>query len=163
MNLHTTPDRSRYFLVPEDAELPPGELTVRTFVGQERPGRERSVDEAAVSPYEVSEEEARAWVKEELGDVFGQVRETVLGFTERLKERTAELREENRRVWDEAAEDPELQDAADRIRGGLKDLGSALRRLAKEGMERAESAREGSPDAPSEEGEGEAGEGSERP
>lgn len=137
MTLYTTPDRTRYFLVPDDAALPSGDLRVRTFVGTQKPGRERLVDEATIVSFEVGEDEARAWVKEELGDVLGDVRERVLGFAERLKERTAALRDENRASWGGVTEDSELQDAATRIRDGLKDMGRALQRLAKEGKERA--------------------------
>jgi hypothetical protein len=146
--LYTTPDRTRYFLVPDDVDLPPGDLTIRTCVGRERPGQERSVDAAAAASYEVSEDEARAWARDELEDVLGDVRERVLGFAERLKGRTAELREDNRQAWAGVSDDPEIRDAATRIRDGLKDVGRALQRLAKEGKERARA--EGEP--PPEEG-----------
>lgn len=137
--LYTTPDRTRYFLIPDDADVPEGALTIRSFVGRERPGRVRSADEAAAVAYEVSEDEARSWVKEELGDVLGDVRERVLGFAERLKERTAGLREANRTTSTDAAADPELRDAATRIRDGLKDVGRALQRLAREAREQGRS------------------------
>jgi hypothetical protein len=133
MTLYTTPDRTRYFLIPEDTDIPAGDLVLRTFAGHER-----SVDPEAVERHEVSEAEAREWAKDELEDVFGEMREKILGFTDRLKGRTAEMREENRRVWGAAADDPELAEATDRIRSGLKDLGRAIQRLAKDGMERAE-------------------------
>jgi hypothetical protein len=135
--LYTTPDRTRYFLIPDDADVPEGALTLRSFVGRERPGRARSVDEAVAVAFEVSEDEARTWVKGELGDVLGDVRERVLGFAERMKGRTADLREENRATWPDVADDPELRDAATRIRDGLKDVGRALQRLAKEAREQS--------------------------
>ena len=137
MTLYTTPDRTRFFLVPDDTDLPAGDLRIRTFVGNQRPGQERSVDEATLVSFEVGEDEARAWVKEELSVVLGAARERVMGFAERLKQRTAVLRDENRRTWGGVSEDSELQDAANRVRDGLKDVGRALQRLAKEGQERA--------------------------
>lgn len=149
MTLYTTPDRTRYFLVPDEVDLPPGDLVIRTFVGHERPGQERSVDPGAIAAHEVSEDEARAWAKDQLGDVLGDVRERVQGFAERLRERTAELRAENRSTWAGMSGDPELRDAASRIREGIKDVGRALQRLAREGRERGTGEP---PDPPGEEG-----------
>jgi hypothetical protein len=52
-----TPDRARFFLVPPDFELPPGDLTVRTL--QATAGR---FDEAALAAHEVEAGDARAHV-----------------------------------------------------------------------------------------------------
>jgi hypothetical protein len=127
--LYATPDRTRRFLVPDDAALPPGDFVIRTAAG-----RERTVDEAALAPYAVTEEEAKAWAKEQLGEVFGELRGQTLGFVERLRAKTAELREENRATWEQAAADApdDVKDAAEKLRGMLKDLGQTLQRAARE-------------------------------
>ncbi|HEX8359924.1 MAG TPA: hypothetical protein VF613_07450 [Longimicrobium sp.] len=123
------PPRTRRFIIPDDAELPPGELLLRTSLG-----RERAVEESALAPFEVTAEEAQAWAKEQLGGVLGEVRGKALGFVELLRERTAALREENRRTWEQGvAEAPdEVREAAERVRAGLKELGQALQRAARE-------------------------------
>ncbi|HVH12270.1 MAG TPA: hypothetical protein VM759_04420 [Longimicrobium sp.] len=125
----TTMDRDRHFILPDDAELAPGGLALRTATG-----RERTVDEAAVLPYEVTEEEARAWARAQLGEVFGEIREQTLGFVERLRQKTAAMREENRRTWDQAVADapPEVREAGAHLRDLLKDLGATLRQAARE-------------------------------
>lgn len=125
----TTQDRARHFIIPDDAELAPGELALRTATG-----RERSVEESAVAPFEVTEEEARAWAKEQLGAVFGELRGQTLDFVQKLRQKTAEMREENRRTWEQAVADapPEVREAGSQLRDMLKDLGATLRRAARE-------------------------------
>jgi hypothetical protein len=120
---------ARRFIIPDDAELPAGEFHIRTSLG-----RERSVDEAAVLAYEVTKEEAQAWAKEQLGGVLGEVRSKAVGFVERMRERTAAMREENRRTWEDGvAEMPDnVREAAERARAGLKELSQALQRAARE-------------------------------
>lgn len=121
--------RTRHFIVPDEAELAPGPFALRTAAG-----RERSVDESAVAPYEVTEEEAREWAREQLGAVFGELRGQTLDFVARLKQKTAEMREENRRTWEQAVADapPEVREAGSQLRDMLKDLGATLRRAARE-------------------------------
>ena len=95
LTLWTTPDRTRHFLVPDDAALPEGPLTLRTASG-----RDRTVDPEAVAPYEVSETEARAWLESQLRDVLDEAKAGVLGFVGRLRKKTAALREERRQSVD---------------------------------------------------------------
>jgi hypothetical protein len=120
---------ARRFIIPDDAELAPGEFHIRTSLG-----RERAVDEAAVLAYEVTKEESQAWAKEQLGGVLGEVRGKAVSFVERMRERTAAMREENRRTWEQGvAEMPDdVRQAAERARAGLKELGQALQRAARE-------------------------------
>lgn len=93
VHLWTTPDRSRHFLVPEDADVRAGDLALRTASG-----RERTVAPDAVAPYEVSEAEAKAWLKGQLEDVLDEAKAGVLGFVGRLREKTAAMREERQRA-----------------------------------------------------------------
>jgi hypothetical protein len=120
--------RARRFLVPDEAELPPGDFAVRTSLG-----RERTVDETALAPFEVTAEEAKAWSKEQLGAVLGEVRGKAMGFVERLRERTAEMRGENREAWERgvAGAPDDVKAAAGKVRDGLRDLGEALQRAAR--------------------------------
>jgi hypothetical protein len=93
MRYWTTPDRTRHFLIPADAYLPPGDLLLRT------PGGQRlSVDADAAAAFETTESEARAWAREQALELAGSVRTRVLGFAERLRARTDALRDERRRA-----------------------------------------------------------------
>lgn len=125
----TTTDRARHFILPGDAELAPGDLALRTAGG-----RARTVDPSAVLPYEVTEDEARAWARAQLGGVLGEMRGQTLGFVERLRQKTAEMRAENRRAWDQAVADapPEVREAGAHLRDLLKDVGATLRQAARE-------------------------------
>ncbi|HHO51801.1 MAG TPA: hypothetical protein ENK18_13220, partial [Deltaproteobacteria bacterium] len=58
MLLHT-PDKSRWFLVPDEVSLPDGDLSVITFTREPR-----TVDEAVIVAFEVEPHEAREWLDE---------------------------------------------------------------------------------------------------
>jgi hypothetical protein len=142
--LWTTHDRTRHFLIPDGNRVEAGDLTLRTSTG-----REQAVDEASVAQYEVSEAEAQAWAKEQLSATLGEMRGRVLGFADELKARTAKLREENRRAWEEGVANapPELREAAGKARSRLRDLGQALQRVARENLERERAKSQPAPDA----------------
>lgn len=95
MTAHTThtlwsdPDRTQYYLVPDDADLPAGDVVLRTPAG-----REMNADAAALAPYAVTREEAKAHLDAQLEDVLAEMRTRVEGFVERLRSRTAEMRAE---------------------------------------------------------------------
>lgn len=61
-------EKKRHFLIPDSLQLPPGEYQLRTPTG-----KKRFVDPDALKNFEVSEEEADTWLKEELGDVMRQL------------------------------------------------------------------------------------------
>jgi hypothetical protein len=94
MTLWANTARRRFFLVPDEHPLPLGEFVLRTFTG-----REQRVDEAALAPYEVSEEQAKEWVKGEFGKTLDGARGAVNRFVERLRsgpgepDRIADLRQ----------------------------------------------------------------------
>ena len=71
-SLHFTPDRRRYFLVPDGTELTPGDLVVTTQVGQER-----SVQPEEVEPFEVTGDQARAWAKVELANTLDELKTNI--------------------------------------------------------------------------------------
>jgi hypothetical protein len=124
-SLWTTPDRTRHFILPDDANLPPGDLSLRTASG-----RQRSVQEAAVVPYEVSKEAARAWADAQLTQVSQQLLGKGLGFVESLQKHTAELREQNRAAWEKGIADapPEVRGAAQKLYARIQRAADKLRR-----------------------------------
>jgi hypothetical protein len=72
--LFHTPDRKRWFLVPEGVTLEGGQLRVRRFAGPER-----SADES-ITAYEVGEPEARAWIEARISAGFAQAEEALVRF-----------------------------------------------------------------------------------
>jgi hypothetical protein len=62
--------RIRHFLVPDSETLPSGDFILRTLTG-----RQQEVDPEALAPFEVTREQAKAWLK----DQFGQVLQTAKG------------------------------------------------------------------------------------
>ena len=74
-------ERTRHFLIPDEAELPPGSFVLRTVVG-----RQRDVDEAAALAYEVSREEAKAWLSSQMSEVFGEAKDRLLGFLRKAQQ-----------------------------------------------------------------------------
>jgi hypothetical protein len=67
--LYATADQTRFFHVPDDASLPPGDLVVRSLTG-----KKISADPVALDVYEVPEAEAMRLAQEVLG-----------GFAEKLR------------------------------------------------------------------------------
>jgi hypothetical protein len=94
MVLWSNQDRTRFFLILDDQLLPSGDFLLRTLTG-----REQCVDEAALAPYEVSEEQAKEWLKGEFGKMLDSARGAVNRFVEKLRagpgkpDRIADLRE----------------------------------------------------------------------
>lgn len=84
--LWVTSDRRYRFLTPVDADLRPG-ATVLVDVT----GRSRSVDLASIKQFEVSEQEARRWAREELGATLDDLKagtyEVLAAARRRLDER----------------------------------------------------------------------------
>src|SRR5262249_4559153 len=106
MTLLVTDDLSRYFLVPDNLELPFGDLSVRT-VG----GRRRFVDEKAIAPHEVPRAQADARMKAKVEAFFGAMREYV--SRENFK--------------DPKPLSPELQRDANLLISGLREIMTGIR------------------------------------
>jgi len=134
--LWSTPDRARCFLIPDDRELPPGDLLLITLTG-----KRQEVDPAAAAEFEISREEAKTWVQAELKEVLGEVRGKIQGALDEV-----------RRKWEEKAAAPENQEArrsaAETLEGlaaGLERAGSAAAeklRAAAQGLRREEEAQD---------------------
>ena len=67
--LWTTEDRSRWFLMPDDAAVAPGTVPIRTLTG-----RSALADGELLAPYEISEDQARRLVKEQLGQALTELK-----------------------------------------------------------------------------------------
>jgi hypothetical protein len=89
--LWSDPERTRFFLVPDDKELPPGQFVLRTITG-----RNMEVDEAALAEYEISEQEAKEWLKGEFGKMLDGARAAVDRFIEKLRQGPPEPGEDNK-------------------------------------------------------------------
>lgn len=63
--LWSNPERSRFYLIPDERELASGNFVLRTVTG-----RQREVDEADLESFEVSRDEAKVWLKEQFGQVL---------------------------------------------------------------------------------------------
>lgn len=82
--LWTDDASNRFYLVPDAVELPPGPLRLRAGAS-----RHRDVDPATVAPYEVSREEARAFLDARFGAYVADVKGSVRGLVERFRRPTA--------------------------------------------------------------------------
>lgn len=68
-------ERSRHFLIPDDTKLPPGTFVLRTVIG-----RQMDVEEEAALPFEVTREEAKAWLKKQMAGMVGQAKDALIKF-----------------------------------------------------------------------------------
>ena len=84
-------EATRYFLIPDAAELPTGEFTIRTVTG-----RHRTADEEALRAFEISEEQATAWLKEQFGNFLDGLRGAAEGFVAKINLATEKLRNSSR-------------------------------------------------------------------
>lgn len=112
MTLWSTPDRTRYFLIPEGRELPPGGLLLVRLTGQRQ-----EVDPAAAAEFEVARDEAKSWTESELKAVLGDVRGRIQGALDDI-----------RRKFEEKAAAPESQEARRSASETLEGLAAALER-----------------------------------
>ena len=72
--LWTDRNTGRQFLIPQETEpsLPPGEFVLRSATG-----RQLRIEAAAVERFLVTPDEARAWLKSQLGQVLQQARDAI--------------------------------------------------------------------------------------
>ena len=92
-------DRSRYFLFREIDDFAVGDYVLTTSTG-----RQQSVDPAALTPYEITRDEAEAWLKAQLGDVLGELRtNTITAARDYFARRSPSARETPAELVDHAA------------------------------------------------------------
>lgn len=62
----------RFYLVPDGEELPEGSFGISSLSG-----RTLSVDQARLERFEITEEQARQWARDQLGQALGEVKSAV--------------------------------------------------------------------------------------
>lgn len=70
-------DRTRFFLIPDDREIPNGDFELKTVTG-----RQEYTFENTVVEFEISRDEAKQWLKEQFGELLSSVR---VGITDAIK------------------------------------------------------------------------------
>jgi hypothetical protein len=91
----TNRERSRFFLVPDGEQLPLGKLVLRTLTG-----RELKVDPSSVAEFEVSEAEAKEWLKGEFGKMLDGTRGAADTLVRNLNEAARKNRQDISEMWD---------------------------------------------------------------
>ncbi len=71
--------RTRFFLIPDEQQLSPGDFRIHTITG-----RKLTVDAAAIASFEITEEEAKKWLESQLGSFLDSARGAVERFIDRL-------------------------------------------------------------------------------
>jgi DNA repair ATPase RecN len=71
--LWSNPERTRFFLIPDDCQLPAGDFDLRTIIG-----RQRSIDAASLPPFEVSREQAKIWLNAQFSQMLQGARNKIL-------------------------------------------------------------------------------------
>ncbi len=74
MNLYTSTLQTKYYLIPNDLDLPDGDFAIRSASGEEQ-----FVAENAISQFEVNEEAIKTHLKAEMGTALDQVKESLVG------------------------------------------------------------------------------------
>jgi hypothetical protein len=73
-------DRTHFFLIPNDQELPTGDFILHNGVNHQI-----QVDKTALQPYEVTKETARAWLESQAGQVMEEVKNSALNLIEQFR------------------------------------------------------------------------------
>ncbi len=89
VTLWTDAARTRYFLIPDDKEFPSGDFTLRTLTG-----RKMKIEEGSLAEFELSEEEAKEWLRGEFGKMLDGARAAVDRFVKKLSEGPSDSAEE---------------------------------------------------------------------
>lgn len=76
--LWSNTDRTRFFLISDDRELPDGDFELKTVTG-----RQQHTLENAVVEFEISRDEAKKWLKEQFGELLTSIR---VGITDAIKD-----------------------------------------------------------------------------
>jgi len=79
LTLWSDTPRTRFFLIPDEQQIPPGDFVIRTITG-----RKHEVDPASLAPFEKTEEEAKKWLESQFGQILDTARGAVDRFVDRL-------------------------------------------------------------------------------
>ncbi len=124
--LYASADRKRFFHVPDDARLPPGDLVVRSLTG-----KKLEADPVALDVYEIPEEEAMRIAQELLGGFAEKVRAVAMSAAaalaqppkldpEAVKEREERVAAHLKLGREQLSQDPAALGAA--LKGALQDM-----------------------------------------
>jgi hypothetical protein len=78
--MFASPDRKRFFYIPDDEALPSGSYTIRNLKGEKR-----EVEEAALTAFEVDEVRAKEIVKAEVARIARKTQEFLAGASAALR------------------------------------------------------------------------------
>jgi len=78
-SLWKSSDPARFFVIPDDVELPPGNLSIRNLIGERR-----EVDPGALERFERTEAEASKWMEGKVGKALEGVRGWIDNLADRL-------------------------------------------------------------------------------
>jgi len=70
---------NHFFIIPDEIELPAGDLAIRNLIGERR-----KADGASLAPYEVTEKQATEWMKGKVGNLLEGVRGWLDNAVDRL-------------------------------------------------------------------------------
>lgn len=87
--------KGRYFLIPEDCTPVPGEAEIVSF-----DGKSATVADDWLSPFEITEDQAHQWGKDQLGQTLDELKQ---GIDEKLADWRQQLDELNRRSVSESS------------------------------------------------------------
>lgn len=73
-------ERSRYFLIPDECDLRAGKFQIRTTTGCQQ-----TVHESALIEYEISREEAKAWLKQQFAQILDSAKTGILDGIKRWR------------------------------------------------------------------------------
>ena len=68
-------ERSRFFLIPQDHQISPGEFSLRTITG-----RQIKVEPNALAPFEISREEAKIWLNSQFGQIVEEAKGKITNY-----------------------------------------------------------------------------------
>lgn len=127
--LYATADRARYFLVPDDARFPPGDLVVRSLTG-----RKLEVEAMALEVFEIPEDQAKQIAQQTVSE-FGQKALGVLGAAVKAMKEAPRLDPEVAAQRAERVAET-LKLSAEQLRDDPKAVGAAVKSLL-EGLVKA--------------------------
>ncbi len=85
VSLWTNSNRSRYFLIPDDQELPDGDFILCTLKGHEK-----KVDYIALNSFEITDSEAKAYLQAEMNQAMEEAKNAFASFMSFSAEATQE-------------------------------------------------------------------------
>jgi hypothetical protein len=131
LSLWAAENRSRWFLVPLGMAPPDGPLVIRNLLGETA-----RVDSRDLEPFEVTEDQARRWAKDQLGRTLEELRDGLNESLGELRQKVEAIKREP--VKEGTAVTPEAPSA---LLGLLKQLPGVIAQSLSADQARVESAR----------------------